>query len=290
MTQRTISVIPMLCDDAPKGEDGLPSFPKDPENWVMERKFDGWRFMALVHDDHVEWIGGRNGMRYESPALDNCSREIVKLPVGTVLDGEMLAISRDGKELKSPAVSTILADPSAGYLYYIVFDILSAGETDLTKMTFEQRRKLLEIIAPLKRNEEHVIVNWSGPLDWDEYQEWLDNGGEGAIVKRKDSKYFPGKRSKSWLKLKPQLTCDAVILGFEYGKGASNKGMPAAFQINLLDSGVGTTVKIPDDDTVASVAADYKSWFGRKIEIRHHGLFPNGKPRHPVMVRTREDL
>ena len=40
------------------------------------------------------------------------------------------------------------------------------------------------------------------------------------IGKRKDSRYESGKRSKSWLKVKPTHTADFVIGGYTKGKGS----------------------------------------------------------------------
>jgi DNA ligase-1 len=47
-----------------------------------------------------------------------------------------------------------------------------------------------------------------------------DFGYEGLVLKDPDSRYYPGKRGRHWLKLKRELdTIDAVILIAEYGHG-----------------------------------------------------------------------
>src|SRR5258708_13760118 len=48
----------------------------------------------------------------------------------------------------------------------------------------------------------------------------LATGFEGVIGKRKDSRYEAGRRSQSWLKVKPTTTGDFVIGGYTRGKGA----------------------------------------------------------------------
>ena len=40
---------------------------------------------------------------------------------------------------------------------------------------------------------------------------------EGVVAKRKDSLYFPGKRSKDWVKFKRMADKDFVICGYELG-------------------------------------------------------------------------
>jgi DNA ligase-1 len=45
-------------------------------------------------------------------------------------------------------------------------------------------------------------------------------GNEGLMIKDLDSPYTPGKRGKSWLKMKRELaTLDAVVTAVEYGHG-----------------------------------------------------------------------
>ena len=45
-------------------------------------------------------------------------------------------------------------------------------------------------------------------------------GNEGLMIKDLDSAYTPGKRGKSWLKMKRELaTLDVVVTAVEYGHG-----------------------------------------------------------------------
>jgi DNA ligase-1 len=47
-----------------------------------------------------------------------------------------------------------------------------------------------------------------------------ERGHEGVVFKRTDSAYTPGRRGKSWLKLKRELaTLDCVVVGVEWGHG-----------------------------------------------------------------------
>ena len=48
----------------------------------------------------------------------------------------------------------------------------------------------------------------------------LASGFEGVIGKRKESRYETGRRSQSWLKVKPTQTADFVIGGYTKGKGS----------------------------------------------------------------------
>src|SRR5205807_4313249 len=51
-----------------------------------------------------------------------------------------------------------------------------------------------------------------------------DRGNEGRMVKMPGSLYSPGKRGKSWLKVKRALaTLDVVVTAVEWGHGKRNK-------------------------------------------------------------------
>jgi DNA ligase-1 len=52
------------------------------------------------------------------------------------------------------------------------------------------------------------------------FEKSRDIGYEGLVLKDPDSRYYPGKRGKYWIKLKRELdTIDAVIIIAEYGHG-----------------------------------------------------------------------
>jgi DNA ligase 1 len=50
-------------------------------------------------------------------------------------------------------------------------------------------------------------------------REVLELGHEGVMVKALDSAYSAGRRGASWLKVKPVLTLDLVVLAAEWGHG-----------------------------------------------------------------------
>lgn len=56
------------------------------------------------------------------------------------------------------------------------------------------------------------------------FAEARERGNEGLMVKDVNSPYTPGRRGKSWLKLKRELaTLDVVVTAVEWGHGKRNK-------------------------------------------------------------------
>lgn len=279
---------PMLCHEAPKGGDGLPSLPTGP-GWVMEPKLDGWRFMFHVKERGVEAFGGRNGNSYNGQAGAIEAELLESLPAGTVIDCEL--VSSDPKV----AVSTALAR-QPNLLRALAFDLLRVNGADTRSLPWEKRRELLEA-AKLDGLVGIVPV---AECDQELYEKWLAMGLEGAVVKRVGSRYHSGKRSRDWLKLKPQGTAEAVIVGYEMGKGESNGHVIGALRFHMLTDageGVESSCGVKDDAQAHELTAqlaglrfsEQPEFIGRVIELRHHGIFPSGAPRHPVFHRWRPD-
>jgi ATP-dependent DNA ligase len=267
-------ILPMLAYDA-RGD--LSVVPHTGQ-WVMEPKFDGWRWQVEVTEDGVRSFGGRNGCEYTGQAR-HIEQELFCLPNGTVLDGELVASTMG---VNAPDVGTLLANGGEG-LIFVVFDVLALGDTDLTVRPLRERRMVLRGLLPLSSRENSVTVAPQVPVDDALVATWIAGGFEGAVCKDLEALYRPGKRSRAFVKIKPQTTGDAVVTGYVMGKGASNKHLVGALKIRL-DSGVDTTVGFECKPSEAS------GHIGRRIEFRHHGIQASGKPKHPVFARFREDL
>jgi bifunctional non-homologous end joining protein LigD len=104
-----------------------------------------------------------------------------------------------------------------------VFDILNLDGADLTQLTYLQRRAILEEL-PL-RDTKAIAV----PPVWPDLAAdvLLDVARElsleGVVMKRADSTYQPGRRSKSWLKSVLRRRAAVVVAGWIPG---ANRGRP----------------------------------------------------------------
>jgi DNA ligase-1 len=65
------------------------------------------------------------------------------------------------------------------------------------------------------------VFRASSPEELDQlFEAAQTRGNEGLMIKNPDSAYSPGRRGKSWLKLKRELaTLDVVVTAVEYGHG-----------------------------------------------------------------------
>jgi bifunctional non-homologous end joining protein LigD len=158
--------------------------------WIFERKYDGIRLLAFKQGDEVR-LYSRNRLAQNMPGVANA---IAALPVrDAILDGE---ITWDRETA------------------FHVFDVLWLDGRSVTALPLVERRALLQQLpfrAPLRR-----VPLVDDPEPWDRARR---DGWEGVIAKRRDSRY-EHRRSKSWLKMKCELTQDFIVGGFTDPQGS----------------------------------------------------------------------
>ena len=158
--------------------------------WLFERKFDGIRLLAYKNGSDVQ-LFSRNHLPQNIPAIQQA---IERLPNNElILDGE-------------------LTWPN-GKVAYHVFDIMWLDGRNVTELSLEERRTLLDQLplqGPLHRVE---LIDDSSP--WERAQK---EGWEGVIAKRRGSIY-EHRRSREWLKMKCELSENFIVGGFTDPRG-----------------------------------------------------------------------
>ena len=209
---------PMLS--APS-ETGIPKG----DGWEYEPKWDGFRTLVFRDGDNVELIsrGARPMTRY-FPELLPALRGLRETQV--VLDGEIVVVAKNGLDFGAlqqrihPADSRVRMLSEATPSWFIAFDILAEGSTDLRKLPLGERRKRLErllkgvkqpiFLTPYTR-EHKTAESW--------FERFEGAGLDGVIAKSWTGAYVPGKRL--WVKIKHQRTADCVVIGWR----KSNDGL-----------------------------------------------------------------
>ena len=114
-----------------------------------------------------------------------------------------------------------------------VFDCLSYEGKDLIKEPFNERRKIVEKIIkeePFKIRPAVQIVTDNEEEAEKFFQEALELGEEGIMIKRLDAPYRQGRRVGYMCKLKPEANdMDLVIVGAEYGTGKRSGALTSFF-------------------------------------------------------------
>jgi len=284
---------PMLCasvDDVPVGD------------YALEPKLDGWRFLMHTTGRGVIAVAGRNASDY-SGRLPYIETELAaSLPPDTCVDGELVGTEWGDVQsvmgMGGPHIPTV----KSGGLRYVVFDVLRCDGQDTRSLPWRDRRAILES-ANLDGYISRTDVFEATPRA---LQVALATGFEGVVCKQRDSVYVNG-RSPSWVKIKAEWTCEAMIVGWEVGTG-SNAARLGALHVTLLDENDAPKVGPDGKPVTTKVGGGFtdaqrqefaglkpptftpQGWgAGTVIEIKHNGEMASGKVRHPTFVRLRND-
>ena len=194
------------------------------DGWMWEPKLDGYRVIAFVDQDGVR-LRSRRGLDLTGafPAL---VKELGDQGVqGMVLDGEIVAFDANGKpsfnalqnrvQLKAQA-ELAAADRNTPVVFFC-FDMPYFAGVDLREAPYRDRRRYLAqallpspLVQLVHADEDGIALHEAA----------LASGVEGVVGKRLDSRYHAGRRSPSWLKVKPVQSAEFVIGGYTRGKGA----------------------------------------------------------------------
>jgi bifunctional non-homologous end joining protein LigD len=193
--------------------------------FAYEMKWDGVR--AVVYVD-----GGRG--RAKPPHDRDVSPSYPELralgaalgSTQVVLDGEIVALDEDTGRVSFGALQRRMHVQDAARVRrlaeqvpvtYVVFDVLHLDGHDTVGLPYTQRRELLDGLA--LRGAHWTTPPYFTGQGADVLAASQEQGLEGVVAKRLDSGYEPGRRSRSWLKIKNSRTQEVVIGGWRPGKG-----------------------------------------------------------------------
>ncbi len=186
-------------------------------DWIFEIKFDGYRILAVKSTDEVR-LFSRNeiDITREFPAIRDA---VAALPADElVIDGEAVALLESGV----PSFQRLQNYRSGGKdqpIYFYAFDLLNIHGHATGGLPLRQRKEMLEQL--LAAAPEPVRFSASIQGDPESFLAQAERLGlEGLIAKQADSPYLPGRRTRTWLKMKVQQQQEFVIGGYTEPKGA----------------------------------------------------------------------
>jgi len=222
-------VLPALCERLPSAEEIIKRFGK----CAVEYKYDGMRVMVHKNNDEVKIFSRRQS------DLTSMFPEVVeavkKLPFNSlILDGEVISFNDVTGEYL-PFQGTVQRKRKYGIdklkkefpVHVFFFDILLKNDVDLTGFPFVKRRHFLEKVVPnkgvLKLSEQIITDNVDELKRF--FNEAVEKGLEGVVVKDLNAVYTVGARKFAWVKLKRSYaggledSVDIIVVGFYRGKG-----------------------------------------------------------------------
>ena len=192
--------------------------------WRFEGKWDGIRALATV---------GPAGLTLHSRAGNDFTRsytevaELTELLDGhsAVLDGEIVVLDEAGitsfsrlqQRMNLAGARDIARMRREMPVQYWLFDVLWLDGVSLLRKRYDDRRRVLEAL-PLSGEVCRVPEQLGGSVE-EALQGSVRRKWEGIVAKRADSQYMPGRRSRTWFKMKNFRTREVVVVGWRPGAG-----------------------------------------------------------------------
>lgn len=195
--------------------------PFDSQNYSFEIKWDGYRCLAYLDSNTNLQSRSAKDLTITFPELRETHKKF-KAP-GAILDGEIIAL-RNGKpdffELQKRGHMTKSLNINAMMkkipVVYVIFDLLFMNYEPVYNEPIETRRALLK--ENLVYSDELILTDFVCEKGKKYFDSVTALGLEGIVAKKIGSSYFPGKRSKAWLKIKKRKTSPFVVCGYEVDK------------------------------------------------------------------------
>jgi len=279
--------------------------PFDDSDWVFETKWDGFRAIAVAEPGHAR-LYSRNLIDISKKYPSIC-QALAAIRQEAVLDGELVALDAHGRS-RFQLLQNAEREPAR--LLYCVFDLLYLGGKDLRdRPLLERKAALMRILpkSPLLLYSAHVPG--AGIKAFNRAKRL---GEEGVMAKLASGRYYSGKRTREWLKVKASQEQEVVIVGFTAPRrsrkyfgalvlavregegwkyaGRAGTGFNAETLRSLYEKLVPLITKVkPIAEKVPDVAKT--TWVKPKLvaEVKFTEWTSAGEMRHPVFLGLRAD-
>lgn len=295
---------------------------EDDGDWAFELKWDGVRTIAVV-DGRDVGLFSRSGRKVAATypeVIEGLSQLMPDQPL--VLDGEIVALGRRGapdfsllqRRIQLTGSAEIAAARDDVPVQLLVFDVLRVGGKDLAGTGYARRREVLQGLGLDDLDHVEVPAAVEGDLDA-AIALSRDRGLEGVVAKRLGSRYLPGRRSGSWIKIKHLTAQSVVVGGWRPGRGRRSGsigslllGVPedgGLTYVGRVGSGFGERdlrelehrlgrlgrKTSPFTEVPRDVERDAQ-WVTPKLvgEVTYAELTPTGHLRHPAWKGLRADI
>jgi DNA ligase-1 len=274
-----VPIEPMLAVQA---ADAAAAF-ADASAVAVETKLDGVRVQAHRSAQTI-CVFTRNGrdVTTQVPGVVDVMRRLDVRSI--VLDGEVIGTNASGRPLafqdligrftrqsqaRASGPDLFEAQVHDGALRAVYFDLLELDGEAFVDRPYNERVQALDRSVPAPHRMPRSIVHTPEELQAC-YESAIAAGHEGVMVKRLDAPYTAGRRGAAWVKLKPALTLDLVILAAEWGHGRRH-GWLSNLHLGAVDPAsdggfamLGKTFKGLTDDMLRALTRDLS-------ELQTHG-------------------
>lgn len=212
----------------PKGKENMLSELCENGKYFLQEKIDGALYQFVKGGNGAAYLFGRTiskttGLLTEKGGnVPHIMSALDVLPNNTILIGEIYVPGGTSKDctriMGCLSEEAIKRQKKDGYIRYYIHDIVYCDGVDLMNIGAEIRYNILKALWDKYDLDKYVFLRLAEKVDENlegEISRILSVGGEGAVLKKRDSLYVPGKRP-AWqtLKIKQMDSIDLICTGF----------------------------------------------------------------------------
>ena len=189
----------------------------DDPDWIYELKMDGFRCLAYIDKDNVDFRNKRNmQMLPKFPELAEVYKNVNEK---CILDGEIVVLAGGVPDFYRLQKRTMLTDrfkiemeaerfPAS----FVAFDCIYQRNQELVFQSLMERKHKLSTMVT--ENDRIAVSRYIEKEGTALYQAAEARELEGVVSKRKKSLYFMGKRTKDWVKFKRMADEEFIVAGY----------------------------------------------------------------------------
>lgn len=291
---------PMLVSDS--NESDLSKFEG---TWLLEEKLDGERMQAIKKNSasgriklfsrNLDKFGNYKENTNTCPEIIEALEQVSSFS-SFHLDGEILHKGEGTSEenflktcsrmrMKIPDDSAVKDTP----LSFFVFDCIEKNDIALFNQTVQNRKFWVDQIVSETGKGIYPVESFQHNFNT-HYQNIIEKGGEGVVLKKAGSNYVCGA-NKDWIRILPEKTADVICYGLTKGNGRNEKYFGAfKCKYNGAEFNVGPgRLGYSGMQEVLDNLASEKLVFPFVVEAFYKGILPSGKLRMPRAHRIRYD-
>ena len=191
--------------------------PFNDDNWIYELKLDGCRCIGYF-DQSGTCLRNKRNMELlpRFPELKELHRSVSER---TVLDGELVVLQNGVPDFFELQRRTLLTDrfkiemaAARHPASFVAYDCLYRDSRSIMDRPLLERKELLQ--TSVKENERIAISRYIPTDGIGLFCAADEKELEGVVAKRSDSLYYPGRRTKDWIKFKRMVDEEFVVCGY----------------------------------------------------------------------------
>lgn len=194
------------------------SDPFNDNDYIFELKLDGIRCLAYLDENSTELRNKRNkNVTDIYPELQNIHKYAKKK---CILDGELVVFNNgvpDFYALQSRSLKTdhfkIKLAVAKNPVQFVAYDMIYLDGERITDKPLMERKKLMNDF--LTEGSNFSISRYIEREGIKFFELAKAQGLEGIVAKKKDGKYYIGKRTREWVKIKVMQDEDLYVCGYQ---------------------------------------------------------------------------